>query len=222
VKVANREASKTNTPAPLGAVASGIVNPNQAGAKTGHLFEPPMDCVVTGDAYDLMRQMPPHSVDLIITSPPYWGHRTYHQSHNWEILREWSLTRKDASALPTYDWYRKHGGVLGLEPLPEWYISNLVEVLEPAKSCLKPHGSMWINLGDTYFARWSSIRQNGRQGLGGNARERRRTPMGGYRQEKQLLLVPARFAIAMQEHKWILRNDLISVLSNFSTFQFAS
>ena len=33
--------------------------------------------------------------------------------------------------------------------------------------------------------------------------------MGGYRQEKQLLLVPARFAIAMQEKRWILRNDLI-------------
>ena len=33
--------------------------------------------------------------------------------------------------------------------------------------------------------------------------------MGGYRQEKQLLLVPARFAIAMQDKRWILRNDLI-------------
>jgi site-specific DNA-methyltransferase (adenine-specific) len=33
--------------------------------------------------------------------------------------------------------------------------------------------------------------------------------MGGYRQEKQLLLIPARFAVAMQEKRWILRNDLI-------------
>ena len=33
--------------------------------------------------------------------------------------------------------------------------------------------------------------------------------MGGYRQEKQLLLVPARFAIAMQDRRWILRNDMI-------------
>ncbi len=33
--------------------------------------------------------------------------------------------------------------------------------------------------------------------------------MGSYRQEKQLLLIPARFAIAMQEQRWILRNDLI-------------
>lgn len=33
--------------------------------------------------------------------------------------------------------------------------------------------------------------------------------MGGYRQEKQLLLIPSRFAIAMQDDRWILRNDLI-------------
>jgi len=33
--------------------------------------------------------------------------------------------------------------------------------------------------------------------------------MGGFRAEKQLLLIPSRFAVAMQEKKWILRNDLI-------------
>src|SRR5258706_420052 len=73
----------------------------------------------------------------------------------------------------------------------------------------KKRGSLWINVGDTYFARWSSIRDAGRQGLGGNPRQRRRVPMGGYLQEKQLLLIPARFAIGMQAEQWILRNDLI-------------
>jgi DNA modification methylase len=66
-----------------------------------------------------------------------------------------------------------------------------------------------VNIGDTYFARWSSIRENGRQGLADQKRQRRKTPMGDFRQEKQLLLIPARFAIAMQERRWILRNDLI-------------
>jgi len=168
------------------------------------------DVVRQGDAYDLMQALTAKSVDLIITSPPYWGHRTYDLPHNWDILKEW--TRSSAgctSAIPLYDWYRSHGGVLGLEPLPEWYVQHMVEILDQAKLCLKPHGSMWINVGDTYFARWSSIRQNGRQGLGDRTRERRRTPMGGYRQEKQLLLIPARFAIAMQDRGWILRNDLI-------------
>lgn len=167
--------------------------------------------VQCGDAYDLMADLPAESIDLLITSPPYWGLRSYGQEHNEEILKEWLA--EDASRMqtdvPPYEWYRKHGGVLGLEPLPEWYIGHLVEIFQRGAGAIKPRGSMWINIGDTYFARWSSIRHDGRQGLGDNPRSRRRTPMGGYRQEKQLLLVPARFAIAMQDRRWILRNDLI-------------
>jgi site-specific DNA-methyltransferase (cytosine-N4-specific) len=77
-----------------------------------------------------------------------------------------------------------------------------------ARPTLKPTGSIWVNLGDTYFARWASIRDGGRQGLNAG-RIRRRTPSGGYLHDKQLLLIPARFAIAMQDAGWILRNDLI-------------
>lgn len=162
-----------------------------------------------GDAFDLLRTLAPNSVDLVITSPPYWGHRSYGLKHNWNVLTEWMKAGNNPDSVPSYDWYRAHGGVLGLEPLPEWYIAHLAAIFELARPCLKPKGNLWVNLGDTYFARWSSIRENGRQGLGNNARERRRTPMGGWRQEKQLLLVPSRFAIAMQERRWILRNDVI-------------
>lgn len=164
-----------------------------------------------GDAYDLMSSLPKESIDLLITSPPYWGLRSYGLDHNEEILKQWLAEDSDRvqTDVPPYEWYRKHGGVLGLEPLPEWYIGHLVEIFQRGAAALKPEGSMWINIGDTYFARWSSIRHDGRQGLGDNPRSRRRTPMGGYRQEKQLLLIPARFAIAMQDNRWILRNDLI-------------
>lgn len=165
--------------------------------------------VERGDAYDLIRRLPANSVDLVITSPPYWGHRTYGLDHNWNTLSDWLKEGHGRQETPSYEWYRKRRGVLGLEPLPEWYIAHLSEILDLTKSCLKPLGSLWINIGDTYFARWSSIRENGRQGLGNNPRERRRTPMGGFRQEKQLLLIPARFAIAMQGGRWILRNDLV-------------
>jgi DNA modification methylase len=162
-----------------------------------------------GDAYDLLPRLPADSVDLIVTSPPYWGQRSYGNSHNWSILDEWRDSAGGGAVPPDYDWYRSHGGVLGLEPIPDWFILHLAEIFERAKSCLKPMGSVWVNLGDTYFARWSSIRENGRQGLGDQSRKRRRVPMGGYRQEKQLLMIPARFAVAMQERRWILRNDLI-------------
>lgn len=165
--------------------------------------------IFQGDAFELIRRVPAQSVDLIITSPPYWGHRTYEQDHNWDILQTWEADGGSRATVPSYEWYRQHGGVLGLEPLPEWYIANLAEFFTLAMPCLKPRGSLWINIGDTYFARWASIRSKGRQGLGDNPRERRRTPMGGFRQEKQLLLIPARLAIALQDRRWILRNDLI-------------
>ena len=169
----------------------------------------PAATILHGDAYDLLPSLGSGSIDLLITSPPYWGHRTYEQEHNWNILQDWLRSGAEKTDIPDYEWYRDHGGSLGLEPLPDWYIAHLVEMLELFRPALKPSGSIWINLGDTYFARWASIRQNGRQGLDDKARQRRRTPMGGYRQEKQLLLIPARFAIAMQERRWILRNDVI-------------
>ena len=161
-----------------------------------------------GDAFDLLKQVPVASVDLIITSPPYWGLRDYEASHNWDILNAWA-GGKHSKECPSYEWYRENGGLLGLEPMPEWYVSNLASIFDLCQRVLKPTGSVWLNLGDTYFARWASIRPKGRQGLNGDERMRRKTPMGGYRQEKQLLLIPSRVAIALQERRWILRNDLI-------------
>ncbi|MDA8255599.1 MAG: site-specific DNA-methyltransferase [Betaproteobacteria bacterium] len=162
-----------------------------------------------GDAFDLFDTLPKASIDLVITSPPYWGHRDYGLPHNWEFFNDIPSVRKIGAESPGYAWYRDCGGLLGLEPYPEWYVQHLAEVLDKAKARLKGSGSMWINIGDTYFARWASIRERGRQGLGAEERYRRKTPLGGIRQEKNLLLIPARFAIAMQERGWILRNDVI-------------
>ncbi len=166
--------------------------------------------VVLGDAFDLFDRLPGESVDLIVTSPPYWGHREYGLQHNWGFFNNiQNITKNFTTASPGYSWYRDNDGVLGLEPYPEWYVAHLTDIFSKAYRCLKPSGSVWINVGDTYFARWASIRENGRQGLSNQGRLRRKTPMGGIRQEKQLLLIPSRFAIAMQESGWILRNDLI-------------
>lgn len=172
-------------------------------------FDRLLNTTLVGDAFDLFDQLPSASIDLIITSPPYWGHRDYDLEHNWNAFNNIPRVKKIGPTSLGYSWYRSEGGVLGLEPYPEWYITHLVEIFARALDCLKPTGSMWINIGDTYFARWSSIRNNGRQGLGDGNRKRRKTPMGGFRAEKQLLLIPARFAIAMQDRSWVLRNDLI-------------
>lgn len=166
--------------------------------------------VLLGDAFELFDRLPEQSVDLIITSPPYWGHREYGLAHNWDVFNDISgVKRKFRVQSEGYASYSRQDGALGLEPYPEWYVAHLTEIFAKARRCLKMSGSMWINVGDTYFARWASIRENGRQGLADEGRLRRKTPMGGFRQEKQLLLIPARLAIAMQDDGWILRNDLI-------------
>ena len=170
---------------------------------------PEVDSTVrVGDAFDLIHGLRDGGVDLILTSPPYWGLRSYGHEHRDDVLAQWSETGRSPLEAPPYNWYRDAGGVLGLEPYPEWYVAHLVEFFSLARSKLKQAGSVWVNLGDTYFSRWSSIRDEGRQGLTGR-RLRRRTPSGGYLQDKQMLLIPARFAIAMQDAGWILRNDLI-------------
>ncbi len=165
--------------------------------------------ILLGDAFDLVDRFPGESVDLVITSPPYWGQRSYELRHNWELFNDIPKVRSLSQVTRGYDWYRGLGGVLGLEPYPEWYVVHLTEILNKLLRVLKPTGSFWLNLGDTYFARWSSIRDTGRQGLADEYRQRRKTPMGGIRQEKQLLLLPSRMAISLQESGWILRNDLI-------------
>jgi site-specific DNA-methyltransferase (cytosine-N4-specific) len=168
-----------------------------------------LNTIIEGDAYDLFGLLPAQSVDLIITSPPYWGHRDYDLKHNWKLFNDIKQVRKIGAKSPGYLWYRSQGGILGLEPYPEWYVAHLAEIFQRAVPSLKSQGNLWVNLGDTYFARWSSIRNNGRQGFADKNRKRRKTPLGGFRAEKQLLLMPSRFAIAMQDNKWILRNDLI-------------
>jgi site-specific DNA-methyltransferase (cytosine-N4-specific) len=165
--------------------------------------------VIRADAFDALGALGAASVDLLITSPPYWGLRDYGFASNDALLDDWHRLTNRPERPPGYTWYRAHGGVLGLEPYPEWYVSHLVEFFARSRPLLKPGASIWVNLGDTYFARWSSIRRDGRQGMGSPGRQRRRTPSGGWRHDKQLLMLPARFAIAMQEAGWILRNDLI-------------
>lgn len=166
------------------------------------------NAVQQGDSFQLIEGVESGTVDLVVTSPPYWGLRTYGHDHNEAILEEWESKGHKRIQAPNWAWYSSNGGILGLEPMPEWYVEHMVEFFNGVRRTLKKGGSLWVNLGDTYFARWSSIRDNGRQGINGG-RRRRRTPSGGYLRDKQLLLIPARFAIAMQDAGWILRNDLI-------------
>ncbi len=132
-----------------------------------------------GDAAQVLKLLPKASVDCIVTSPPYYGQRDY-----------------------------KIKDQIGLEVHPQEYIDRLVAVFHAAKRVLKPSGSLWVNLGDTY---WSGKgKPGGEDKKQKNRRFLRPQDKSGPRPlcaPKQLLLIPHRFAIAMQDDGWIVRND---------------
>jgi DNA modification methylase len=78
---------------------------------------------------------------------------------------------------------------LGQEKNPQDFIEHLVEIFDgEGRRCLRPDGQLWVNLGETFSRGISGL-------IWGEA--------------KQKLLIPYRFAIAMQERGWVLRSELI-------------
>lgn len=142
-------------------------------------FESPQISLYRGNAVAVLTSFPEGSVDCIVTSPPYYGQRDYGVRNQ-----------------------------IGLEKHPQHYIDKLVEVFRAARRVLKPKGSLWVNIGDTY---WSGKgRSGGVDKKQKNRRFFRPQDHSGPRPlctPKQLLLIPHRFAIAMQEDGWIVRND---------------
>lgn len=132
-----------------------------------------------GDAADVMSILETHSIDCIFTSPPYYGQRDYGVD-----------------------------GQLGLEDHPQTYINRLVKIFQEARRVLKPSGSLWVNLGDTYWSgKGRSHSKDNKQKNRRFARPQDKTGEKPWCESKQLLLIPHRFAIAMQDDGWIVRND---------------
>ena len=78
----------------------------------------PIDQIVHGDVLDVLRQLPTESIDMVVTSPPYWA------------LRDYGVE-----------------GQLGLEPTFEEYIDRLCTIFDEVKRVLKREGTCWVNLG---------------------------------------------------------------------------
>lgn len=85
---------------------------------------------IIGNALEVLPTMEPESIDVCVTSPPYWN------------LRDYGSEPADYG-----DWV----GQLGLEPAPDMYINHLVAIFDEVKRVLKPTGACWVNLGDTYL-----------------------------------------------------------------------
>lgn len=122
------------------------------------------------DARDGLRQMPAESVQCVVTSPPYWGLRDYglqptvwggvaDHAHEWgvegtirktggtaEKISRSFVTASQGQFCPCGAWF----GCLGLEPTPEQYIVHMLEVFAEVWRVMRPDGTLWLNIGDSY------------------------------------------------------------------------
>jgi len=136
--------------------------------------EEPGIVLLHGDCREIMPQLAPESVQCCVTSPPYWGLRDYGVS-----------------------------GQMGLEPTLEEYVARMRDVFEHVRAALRPDGTLWLNLGDSYASGGRKERDPGQSNMHpafkGEAFKdglRPETPPG--LKPKDLVGVPWRVAFALQ------------------------
>ena len=138
-----------------------------------------------GDVLDRLREMPSESVHCVVTSPPYWGLRSYGVD-----------------------------GAYGLEPTLDEYIAKMVEVFREVRRVLREDGTLWLNLGDAYAASpKGSLNGQDKSGLT-STKTQEHSPagiskLGGGLKPKDLVGLPWRVAFALQGDGWWLRSDII-------------
>lgn len=137
-----------------------------------------------GDSLEVLKHFPDDIIDCVVTSPPYWNLRNYHID-----------------------------GQLGLEKTFQEYIIKLCNIFDEVKRILKPQGSCWVVIGDTYSG--SMPKNKGDYGTDSKIAKfiDNEIYLGGTKNigipDKCLVQIPARFAIEMTNRGWILRNEII-------------
>lgn len=138
--------------------------------------------IMQGDCLEQLAQMDAQSVHTCATSPPYYG------------LRDYGVE-----------------GQIGLEDTPDAYIERLVGVFKEVRRVLRDDGTVWLNLGDSYASdtkgRGSIPRSAKQLRNAGSTFPTQRCHHGA--KPKDLLMIPARVALALQADGWYLRSDII-------------
>ena len=136
-----------------------------------------------GNALDVLAGLPSESVHCCVTSPPYWGLRSYEGG----------------------------AGMIGLEPTFDEHLANLASVFREVRRVLRSDGTLWLNYGDAYT---SGGRSTYRSGVSDNKGHQvqddmPRPPTPNGLKPKDLMLMPARVAMALQADGWWLRSEIV-------------
>lgn len=201
--------------------------------------------VLVGDCLDSLKELPDESVQVCVTSPPYYNLRDYGTA-NWEggdpdcdhlgppkqtqagfneryFNREAKDSNKQAELrVPYVGTCGKCGAKrvdkqIGLEESLGEYIQSLVNVFREVKRVLRPDGTLWLNLGDSYAGSGKGRNANGVANVDPNSKqatsqgtiEGHLTKSNTQLAPKNLMGVPWRVAFALQDDGWILRSEVI-------------
>ncbi|MDE2786635.1 MAG: site-specific DNA-methyltransferase [Chloroflexota bacterium] len=136
-----------------------------------------------GQANQALRRIDDESIDCVVTSPPYF----------W--LRDYQVD-----------------GQIGQEETVENYVNAIVEVMAEVLRVLKPSGTLFLNLGDTYYSGkgrpQGSDRKSSKRRIGLRAVDKS-GGLGIGLQKKSVIGIPWRVAIEMSERNWVLRSPIV-------------
>jgi DNA modification methylase len=133
-----------------------------------------------GDVFDKLKELDDSSIDCVVTSPPYWGLRDY--------------------GVP---------GQLGLEPTYQEHIQNIVELFRTMKPKLKDSATVWLNYGDSYAATVNGTKAKDIKNDDRGFVDKPFSTIQGSIKPKDLVMIPNRIAIALQDDGWWIRSEII-------------
>lgn len=134
--------------------------------------------IICGDVRSELGRLPAESVQCVVTSPPYWGVRDYGVSEQ-----------------------------IGAEPALRDYVDALTDVFREVRRVLRPDGTLWLNIGNTYSSGGRTWRGADAKNKGRGMSYRPPTPEG--LKPKDLVGVAWMVAMGLQMDGWYLRNDII-------------
>ena len=144
------------------------------------------DTILFGDCRETLKEFD-EKVRMCVTSPPYYGLRNYGDE----------------------------GKQIGLEDTPEEYINNLVNIFRSVRNCLSDDGTLWVNIGDSYYNyRPGKGQALVKQTVSATKQDlpdkcaRRGNKLEGLK-EKDLIGIPWMLAFALRADGWYLRQDII-------------
>jgi DNA modification methylase len=136
--------------------------------------------LLVGDVREQLDRLEAGSVQCVVTSPPYWGLRDY-----------------------------GHQGQLGVEQTPEAYVASLVAVFEAVRGAMRPDGTLWLNLGDSYQnAKGQACGVDPKQPARRHGLRPQDVAIEGLK-AKDLVGIPWMVAFALRSAGWYLRADII-------------